>query len=122
TYLRFRYFPGSDGNNLYLDDFYIYQYPAGVKEALSTAINSFNVFPNPAANGCTLVFKSGNSGMVSYSIKDLAGRLVYEHAMQVTPNSIQQEAIPRSVTPSAGMYFVTMTIDGMNTTQKLVVY
>ena len=55
-------------------------------------------------------------------IKDVTGKLVYQAQKSFAPNSIQQEAISRSVTPAAGMYFVTVTIDGVHMTQKLVVY
>ena len=122
TFFRFRYWPGNTGNNLYLDNVYFYAFPAGVKEALAASPASFNLFPNPAVNGCTLVFKTGNDGMVNYSIKDITGKLIYQASKEFMPNSIQQESISRSITPSAGMYFITATIDGVNTTQKLVVY
>jgi hypothetical protein len=69
-----------------------------------------------------MVFKTGNSGVVNYTIKDLTGKLVYEHQASFAPNSLQQESVARSATPSAGMYFVTVTIDGVNKTEKLVVY
>jgi len=121
TYFRFQYWPGNMGNDLYLDNFYIYAFPAGVKEVLNTD-NSFNIFPNPSSNGCTLVFKTGIDGTVNYCIKDLTGKLVYQDKKSLTPNSTQQISVPRSVTPSAGMYFVTITVDGNNMTQKMVVY
>lgn len=122
TFFRFRFWPGNTGNNLYLDNLYFYPFPVGVKEALKTAANSFNIFPNPASSGCTMVFKTGNDGLVNYCIRDITGKLVYEAKKTFAANSVEQEALPRSVTPSAGMYFVTVSIDGMNTTQKLVVY
>jgi hypothetical protein len=122
TFLRFHFFAGNAGNNVYLDHFSLYQYPADVKEAMATAVNSFNIFPNPANNGCKLLFKTGNDGVVSYAIKDLTGKVIFEANKTFPSNSVEQEAVPRSVTPAAGMYFVTITIDGMNATQKLVVY
>jgi len=122
TYFRLRYRPGNTGNNLYVDNMYLWGFPAGVKEVLNASNNSFNIFPNPASNGCNLVFKTGNDGVVSYCIKDLTGKIVYQDKKVYAPNSIQQESIARSVTPVAGMYFVTVIIDGANMTQKMVVY
>lgn len=122
TFLRFRYRPGNAGNNLYIDNLSFDEYPAGIKEVLDASPNVFNIFPNPAANGCTLVFKTGIDGVVSYSIKDLTGKVVYENTKVFAANGIRQETVPRSVTHVPGMYFVTITIDGVHMTQKLVVY
>jgi hypothetical protein len=122
TFFRFRYWPGNKGNNLYIDNLYFYPYPVGVKESLQDASNTSNLFPNPANNGCTLVFKTGSDGVVSYCIKDVTGKLIYQATKTYAANSIEQEAISRSQTPNAGMYFITTTIDGVNTTKKLIVY
>lgn len=121
SFFRIRYRAGTTGNNTYLDKFYISSSPAGIAEAIK-ASNTFTVYPNPATAGCTLAVNSGNSGVVNYSISDLAGRVVYTAQKTYTPNTINEENIARSVTPSAGMYFVTVNIDGVGTTQKLVVY
>ncbi len=122
TFFRFRYHPGNGGNNLYIDNIHFDAFPAEVKEALAASPNSFNIFPNPSATGCNMVFKTGNSGVVNYSIKDLTGKVVYTGTNTFAPNSLQQESLPRSITPVSGMYFVTITIDGVNMTQKMVVY
>ena len=122
SFFRFRYWPGNTGNNLYMDNLYFYPYPVGIEESLLATNNSFNVFPNPASNGCTLVFKTGTDGLVSYAISDIMGKKVFETSNVYAANSIVQESLPRSVTPLAGMYFITTTIDGINSTRKLVVY
>ncbi len=121
TFFRFQYWPGNEGNNLYLDKFSISSDPAGVKELL-TSDNSFNIYPNPATNGCFLVFKTGISGIVNYSIKDLTGKVVYQEQKSFAPNTTEQQSIPRSLTPAAGMYFVTVTVEGNSMTQKMVIY
>lgn len=121
TFFRFRYRPGNTGNNLYLDNFQIAQFPAGVKELVNSG-SAFNIYPNPTNNDCNLVFKTGNDGVVTYSVKDLTGKIVYHNTRTFMPNSVQQTQISRSVMPAAGMYFVTVTVDGNNMTQKLVVY
>ncbi len=122
TFFRFRYHPGNTGNDMYLDNLYFDGFPAGIKEAITASPNSFNIFPNPSSNGFSMVFKTGNTGAVSYSIKDITGKLVYQNTKVFTANSIQQESVSRSATQAAGMYFVTITVDGVNMTQKLVVY
>ncbi|MES2702420.1 MAG: zinc-dependent metalloprotease [Bacteroidota bacterium] len=121
TFFRIRYRAGNAGNNMFLDKISISGFPAGVAEAI-TANTTFNIYPNPATNGCNLVFKTGDNGVVSFSITDVAGRQVFTQSKTYTANSMQQEEISRSVTPAAGMYFVTCTVDGISTTQKLVVF
>lgn len=121
TFFRFRYFPGNTGNNFYLDNFNIDGFPAGVKDALSTT-GFVDIYPNPATNGCNIAFKTRSSGIASYSIKDLAGRVIFSAEKQYAPNTVQHETIPRSATPAAGIYFVTVTIDDASCVQKLVVY
>ncbi len=121
TFFRFRYRPGNTGNNLYLDNFYLYPFPVGVKEALTTAPNSLSIFPNPAANGCNIVFKAGFEGHVSFAITDIVGKLIYSRIINVIPQSVINEPIDKAKTPVPGMYFVTLTIDGVKQVQKLIV-
>ena len=121
TFFRFRYFPGNLGNDLYIDKFSLSPFPAGVKEVLS-ANGTFDIYPNPTNSGFTLIFKTGNTGTVSYCIKDITGKTVYQDKAEYTANTIQQQQVQRSAIPAAGMYFVTINVDGVNMTQKLVVY
>lgn len=122
TFFRLRYRPGNTGNNLYVDNVNIWAFPASVKEEIAQSTNSLTVFPNPSSGGCNLIFKTGNNGIVNISIKDITGKLIYQADKTFAPNSIQQEAISRELTPSAGMYFATVIIDGVSMTQKMVVY
>ena len=121
VFFRFRYWPGNTGNNLYLDNFSINPAVSGVKDMVTTA-GTLNIFPNPSTNGCSLVFKTGSDGQVVYTIKDLTGKTIYQDSKSLQPNTMQQEDVPRSATPAAGMYFVTVTVDGVSLTQKMVVY
>lgn len=121
SFFRIRYRAGNTGNNVYVDKFYISGSAAGVAETIKSS-NTFAIYPNPASAGCTLAFNTGNSGEVSYTITDLAGKVVYTAQKTVAPNSVNEETISRSATPAAGMYFVTVTIEGVSATQKLVVY
>jgi hypothetical protein len=121
TFFRLRYWPGNTGDNVFVDKLSISGWPAGVKEALASS-QSFNIFPNPSSNGCTLAFRAGADGKVSYCITDIAGKVLSQQTKQYTPGSVQQEFISKEVTPAAGMYLVTLTIDGMKITQKFVTY
>lgn len=122
TYFRIRFRPGNTGNNVYVDNMYLGNFPAGIQESLNTVDNSFSIFPNPSSGGCNIVFKTGNSGNVQYSIKDVTGKMIYKGSGAFGANSIQQLPISRDIVPAAGMYFVTVVMDGMSATQKMVVY
>lgn len=95
----------------------------GTLKAVNTnAIQSVRLFPNPANGTCTLSFATGVDGVVSYSIKDVTGKCVYSSTMQYLSNKIQTEQITKKEVPVPGLYFITVTIDGESTTQKLVFY
>ncbi len=122
AFFRFKYWSGSTGNNTYIDNFSISPFTVGLEEAVAASKELVTIFPNPAANGCTLVFNTGNDGNVHYTIRDIAGRLVYERSVHLSPNTTHHEAISRDQTPAAGIYLVSMAIDGKIRTQKMVVY
>ncbi len=121
TFFRFRYWPGSAGNNLFLDRFSISAWPAEVREALNSA-KQFDIFPNPSSNGCTLAFKTGGDGNADYTITDITGKVLIRKTLQLEPNTVHQEFISRDVTQAAGMYLVVLNIDGTKMTQKFVIY
>ncbi len=121
TFFRFRFLPGDLGNNLYLDNFYFYPYPAGVKETMNTDV-PVNIYPNPSANGTNIVFKTGNTGLIKIVISDITGKTIFEINKTYIPGSIQQEYISRNLLPSAGIYLVNITIDGVSKIEKMSIY
>ena len=121
TFFRFRYWPGDIGNNMYMDNMYFAPYPCEVLDQTVDA-GTFKLFPNPSNSGFNLVYKSGNDGSASIQIKDIMGRVVYTTTNNATPGTIAQENIGKDITPVAGIYFVTVSIDGVSKTEKMVVY
>ncbi len=122
TFFRLRYRPGNVGNDMYFDNFHFDGFPADVRDAMAASPNAVSVFPNPASTGFNMVFRTGIDGVVNYTIKDLTGKVVYQASKVFAAGSMQQEFVPRTATPAAGMYFVTVSVDGVNTTNKLVIY
>ncbi len=121
TFFRFRYWPGENGNNLYLDNFYLYPYPTDVLETTAQA-GDFKIFPNPTNAGCSLLFKTGNDGGAAIVIKDVAGRVIYKASKNYAANEVAQETISKDIIQAAGLYFVTIIVDGAARTEKLIVY
>jgi len=120
TYFRFRYWPSDKGNNLYFDQFSITPYTTDIKEAILNP-TEVKLFPNPSTGDVKLCFTTGNDPKVSYSIKDISGRVIYTHEGTYGANTFVQENIARSTFASAGMYLVTLTLSEQTVTQKLVI-
>ena len=121
TYFRFRYWPGDVGNNLYLDNFNIFPFATEVLEPTAEA-GTFNLYPNPSTNGTNVLFKTGATGNVTLMVKDVTGRTIYENTATYTSDALSETVIGRNITQAAGIYFVTVVIEGTTNTQKLVVY
>ncbi len=121
TFFRFRYWPGNAGNNFYMDNLHLMPFAAAVNE-LSLDGSSFGIYPNPASNQFSIVYTAGTEGFARLSIKDLTGRVVYDSKKNCTPGTQVQELLDRSIVPYAGLYLVTLIVDGHVSTQKLVVY
>lgn len=121
TFFRFRYRPSEGGNNFYIDKFAISGYTSVAMEIMNNA-NVFKLYPNPASNGCNIAFAAGQDGKISYTIKDITGKLLYQKNGLYPAHTPEEEYIPKSVFPAAGMYFITLTSEGKSATQKLVVY
>lgn len=121
TYFRFRYRPGNTGNNTYLDNFSISGMSAAMQDAFVASGNSLGIVPNPSNGACSLVFHTGNEAAVPYSITDMAGRQVHAGALRVQPNTMVSEPVQWPAAPVPGIYFVTVVVDGMTHTSKLIV-
>lgn len=121
TYFRFRYWPGSTGNNFYMDNLSIDNFPAEVAD-IAKSDAAVKILPNPASNGCSVMVKCGHDGTARILVKDITGRTVYQAAQTGTPGENVKVDIAREMTPAAGIYFVTAIVDGNTATEKLVVY
>lgn len=119
VYFRLRYWPGEKGNDLYIDKFGTSQFATEVKEVM-TMPSAIELYPNPSQGNTTLAFNSG-SGKVSYMVKDIVGRTLFVKQASYDANRVVEETLPASIFPGAGIYLVTVTIDGKNQTQKLLI-
>ncbi len=96
------------------------QNPTGIfgTEKLAATIT---VYPNPS-NGqdVTVVYNVLNgTDAGSINVYDLAGRQVYAAQVNAS-NGIQQHRLPTQ-TLNAGIYIVTLTVNGQQTQQKLII-
>lgn len=120
TFFRFRYWPSNRGNNLYMDNFTISPWSTDIKEVRSNP-NEVKLLPNPATGDTKLCFTTGSDAEVSYVIRDLTGKVIYQHTAQYPVNTFVEQPVARALFPVSGIYLVTVTLSQQTTTQKLVI-
>lgn len=119
VFIKFRYWPGSRGNNVYLDDFTITPYTTEVSEIANNP-SKIKVYPNPSKDDVKLVVNAA-AGKMSYTIKDITGKIIYTKAEQNMPTGIAEETIARSSFGAPGLYFITVTIANKTFNEKVVI-
>lgn len=127
TFFRFRYKPGVDayqsstGNNFYLDDINIGNFPLGV----NTLVNSDHriaLAPNPTTGSSYVIIKSDRvNDIANVQVTDITGKAVYTVRKQLN-SGMEQVEIPASVLKVKGMYMVHVRTSVDNYSEKLVTY
>lgn len=84
----------------------------------SLQLDELSFFPNPSNGQFSLTFQSPEGGALDIVVRDLQGRTVYEESASEF-NGIYQNDINIS-DESAGVYFLTITVNGRSTTKKLM--
>lgn len=126
TFFRFRYKPGTDGNqnstgnNFYLDRINIGNFPLGVNTMVNGDHN-IAVAPNPTTGSSYVIISNLNSGTAHVTVTDLAGRVVFTTSQALSSN-VERVEIPASVLKVKGMYMVHVNTDTQSFTEKLVSY
>ncbi len=121
TFFRFRYYPGNIGNNMYMDKVSVGMWPAEVQDLAYNNVD-FKLFPNPTDNGANLVFNTGADGNVTYTVKDITGKILFTATKKYSPDTVVSEFISKEITPVSGLYLVTLVVNNNSLTQKLLVY
>jgi PKD repeat protein len=117
--VRFKFeFTSRGGNNIYLDDINLSS-PLGINETQNT-IFAFSVFPNPSRGSSVASFKLSDGGNVTVRLTDVLGREVLVIAEKEMSAGEQQIEL-NTAGLNAGVYFVTLNVDGRSVTEKLLV-
>jgi hypothetical protein len=87
-------------------------FPTGVTQAVNEAITQ--LYPNPS-NGVFNVLVKGSYNYAVMYVTDMTGKVVYNHTL--SPNSVHSVDMQGH---SKGLYFVTVSTDGISQTYKLV--
>ncbi len=109
----------SAGNNLYIDDINIVDNVAGI-ENIETTVD-LNVYPNPSTGKVNIDFNLSESHNIAITVNDMLGRTVET----ITPKSYQSGetilAIGSDNTYQAGVYMVSITVDGQLISKKVII-
>jgi hypothetical protein len=120
VYFRFKYFPTSGGNNVYLDNFTITPWSTDIAEIQEKA-SEIKLYPNPSNSNSGLYFTMGNSGKAKYIISDLSGRKIYEKSLNGHAGEFVSETIDRSIFSNSGVYIVQLVKDEASFVEKLTI-
>jgi hypothetical protein len=93
-----------------------------VEGALSineSTFENFAVWPNPSNGYINLSLNPSSNGNIQVSLYDIKGSRVYTEEFKSNGNIFEQ-SIDFS-TLNAGMYFIKVTSDGINKTNKLII-
>lgn len=110
---------GDDGNFFYIDNISIGT-GLGVKDITATTLG-LEVYPNPTTDDATIAFQLNKDANVALSLYDVIGKQI--GSMEQTMNAQQHEIKLSQISSNlnAGVYFVQLNVDGVLTTQKIVI-
>lgn len=91
----------------------------GVNEL--TVINGVSVFPNPTKEFVQVIFNSKNTGNLTYSIKDINGKLILNNNYSANTGKNVFVIDLRNNQLSKGVYFIELLMDNQLVTQKLII-
>ncbi len=82
----------------------------------------FYIYPNPCGGDLTIVSGKIASGekTVAYRISDISGRVMQQGGIQINGNFIDNK-IRLSESTAEGIYFITITVDDINKTERLII-
>lgn len=115
--VRFKFeYTQNTGNNIYIDDINITG-TVGIAQP-AVLLPGFSVNPNPANENSEITFTLYREKRTGIIITDLAGRTLFNLADEMLPAGDYRFKIGKKL--SEGVYFVTISIDGLKYTSKIV--
>jgi hypothetical protein len=118
--VRFEAEAQTNGNNIYLDNVRLTGQPLGVAEELAAA--GVSLAPNPLTDETALAFNLPSATRVAVRVTDVLGRPVLTEASRtLAPGNHTIGLADRLRGHAAGVYVVSIELDGRLYTQKLLV-
>jgi hypothetical protein len=118
--VKFEGTTAANGNNLYIDNIRLNGTPLGVAGELAAA--GVALAPNPLTAETSLSFNLDRATLVGVRVNDVLGRPVFaEAARAYVPGHHELPLAERLRGAAAGVYVVTVELDGRTYSQKLLV-
>jgi hypothetical protein len=119
---KFELTGGTAGNNVYLDDVTVSEYPVGI-DGLVNQFSTLNIFPNPNDGEFTLAYNLTAESDVNISITDFTGREVFAtlNQLQTAGNHQQQINFDDFNSLNSGIYLVKIQAGAESYIKKLVI-
>ena len=119
---KWAFYAGSNGpgNDLYIDDINIYDAnPAGIKNIEAQV--GLNVYPNPSSGIVNVEFDLSEQHNISVNVTDMIGRTVETINPQSYQSGTTKLTIGSNNTYQAGVYLVSINIDGQKVSKKIII-
>lgn len=123
--VKFRFFFKADylvdgANNIYIDQINI---NGNIVTSLTEFENqmNLNVYPNPSASKINIEFVSPLKGTVKLQLNDITGRCLKQEVYHVNEGDLFTNTINERNEYSAGIYLLTLDMNGQKITKKLII-
>jgi PKD repeat protein len=121
--VKFRFYFNNDpmtgsAQNLYIDQFSI-SATVGLEEFANEI--GLAIYPNPTNSSSTIEFTSQADSKVNVSVYDVTGRKVEESSLNASAGQLTKHEVNKADNLSAGVYFVTLTMNNQKVTKKLII-
>jgi len=106
------------GNN----DIVSLKYPKLTTGIVSVAVNPANVaiYPNPVEESMVIEYSSDETGMMSFEITDLPGRVIYSHPETMHAGGVRSIQLDAAQW-APGLYLLTLKAAGSSLSRKFIV-
>lgn len=120
--VKFRFWFKNDvtgeSQNLYIDNINI-SGTVGIHEFENSL--GLAIYPNPTNGASVVEFTSPNNSKVNILVYDVTGRVVEQNELNANAGVTNQYSVNASGRLTAGIYFVTLTIDNNKVVKKLII-
>ncbi len=119
---RFEFSAGTNGpgNNIFIDDINIFDAAVVGLENYSSLID-FRMYPNPSSSEVTLNFILNKKQNISIVVRDLLGRIIEQIPTKLYESGDSKIKLSQKSIYESGIYFVTIEVEGVLITKKLVI-
>ncbi|MBK6983705.1 MAG: T9SS type A sorting domain-containing protein [Bacteroidetes bacterium] len=109
---------GGESQNLYLDNINI-SGTVGIREFENSL--GLSIYPNPTNGASVVEFTSPNNSKVNILVYHVTGRIVEQNELNANAGVTNKHAVNASGKLTAGIYFVSLTIDNNKVVKKLII-